>query len=62
MFLHGVVKAKDMKFTQLMDVLMKTLSQEQMQSVNNKIYQDWNIERPRKFHEHSNFDIINPFG
>jgi len=61
MFLHGVVKAKDMKFTQLMDILMKTLSQDQMQSINKQIYQDWSIQTPKKFQE-QNFDIINPFG
>jgi hypothetical protein len=41
MFLHGVVKEKDVKFGQLMDILTKTLSQEQLQTINGKLLKQW---------------------
>jgi hypothetical protein len=41
MFLHGIVKEKDNKFGQLVDILSKTLSQEQLQTINSKLLKDW---------------------
>jgi len=41
MFLHTVVKNKDHKFEQMMDILMKTLNQQQMKIINNKLHKEW---------------------